>query len=126
MEDILFRGKRFANGEWIYGVPVQHSSGDYQIFSGYSNANSILVVDSKTICQYTGCLTADIKKIFVNDIVEVDGIIGVVKFGKYGNGFHLGYYIEWINCGYRQELGFWEGKVKHLGNVFDNSELIKG
>lgn len=134
MEDILFRGKRTDNGKWVEGWYVMYSTSIGHPYSRTNGKHCIVTaphnidrqIDPKTICQYTGCTTADIKKIFTNDIVEIDGTIGVVKFGKYGNGFHLGYYIQWINCEFRQELGFWDGKVKHLGNVFDNPELIKG
>lgn len=133
MEDILYRGKRKSDGEWVQGWYVMYSKSIEHLYSRTNGKHCIVTaphnfnyeIDPLTVCQYTGCLTADIKKIFANDIVEIDGAIGVVKFGKYGNGFHLGFYIEWINSEYRQELGFWDGKVKYLGNVFDNPELIK-
>lgn len=141
MRNILYKGKiknwRELPKEqwWVDGYYCKRKSGRYTdigfeeeykdcIVKEFSDGGiSFCDIDPETVCQYTGSLTADIKKIFVNDIVGVDGIIGVVKFGKYGNGFHLGYYIQWINSEFRQELGFWEGEVKHLGNVFDNPEF---
>ena len=64
-------------------------------------------------------------KNFVNDIVEYDGSIGIVRFGQYGNGFHFGYYIQWLHCLHlRNELYFWASKVAVVGNIFDNTELV--
>ena len=53
--------------------------------------------------------------------------LGIVKFGKYGNDFHLGFHIYWINCPHlRNEICFWDTKVRVIGNIFDNPEISNG
>lgn len=133
MREILFRGKRIDNGEWVDGYFAFYPQGfseegkaEYIIRDTSKNEGKLYSVDPETICQYTGSISSILtggKKIYEKDIVEIDAAIGIVKFGKYGNGFHFGYYIDWINSRYRQELGFWEGKVKVIGNIFDNPAI---
>ena len=136
--EILFRGKRKSDGKWIEGFFVRKKekcyicTNPYQLMDGYSSEvgqhygfGDFCEVDPETVCQYTESIAISGKKISEHDIVENDGTIGVVKFGKYGNGFHLGYYIDWINCPHlRNELHYWESKIKVIGNIFDNPELI--
>lgn len=128
----IYRGKKETTGEWVEGYYTfysneysgeKHPQGVIRDTRGFTER--IFFVIPETVCEYTGVPDIEMSKIFVNDIVEHDGSIGIVRFGKYGNGFHFGYYIDWINCGYRQELGFWKGKVKVIGNIFDNPDLIK-
>lgn len=136
MREILFRGKRIDSGEWVDGYFAFYPQGfseegkaEYIIRDTSKNAGKLYFVDPETVCQYTGSISSILtggKKIFEQDIVEIDAAIGIVKFGKYGNGFHLGYYIDWINCPrLRNELNYWEGKVKVIGNIIDNPDLIK-
>lgn len=132
MRNILYRGKRKSDGKWEKGWYVMYSTSIEHPYSRTNGKHCILAaphnidyeVDPETVCQYTEAIAIGGKKIFEHDIVEENGTIGVVKFGKYGNGFHTGFYIQWINCEFRQELGFWEGKVKVVGNIFDNPDLL--
>lgn len=142
MREILFRGKRQDNGEWIKGcLLIDYVSGQYFIHASGNSVNEsnktnedgrlqfvAFEVDPETVCHYTNAIAIGGKKIYEHDIVivEKDGAIGIVKFGKYGNSFHFGFYIEWINCPhFRNELYFWESNVKVIGNIFDNPELLK-
>lgn len=136
MREILFRGKRVDNGEWAEGYLwigndflciTPHNVG----ISYDEKAKRVIAfaheVDRKTVCQYTGLTDKNGRKIFEGDIVDADDTIGIVKFGKYKNEFHYGYYIEWIKCPLlRQELGYWNVESKVVGNIFDNPELLKG
>lgn len=128
MREILFRGKHIhvhpknehLDGTWVYG---------YLCDENHINAPKLegeFLVNPKTVCQYTGLTDKKGRKIFEGDIVNSDGTIGIVKFGNYKNGFHFGYYVEWIKCPLlRQELGYWDGKSKIIGNIFDNPELLQ-
>lgn len=135
MRETLFRGKRKDHGSWAEGFHVMYSTSIGYPYS-YTNGKHYIQtvphniqyeVDPETICQYTNSIALGGDKIFEHDIVEEDGAIGIVKFGKYGNGFHIGYYIDWINFPHlRNELHFWEGRVRIIGNIFDNPELVEG
>lgn len=128
MRKILFKAKHIhvflsnehLNNRWIEG----YLSDENYIHS--PELEGEFLIDPETVCQYTDSIDIGRKKIFEHDIVEEKGTIGIVKFGKYGNGFHLGYFIDWINCPHlRNELSYWEGKVRVIGNIFDNPELLK-
>lgn len=115
--EILFRGKRVVDGKWAESCCTLG-----EIHSGTVTYD----FDSKTVCRYTGATDKECRKIFEWDIVKENGSIGIVRFGKYGNGYHLGFYVNWINYPHlRNELCYWEGKVKVIGNIFDNPELLK-
>lgn len=141
MREILFRGKRNDSGEWVEGNLLKSDESYYIVpYFGVNSIEDIICcvcdkliilhafeIDPETVCQYTEAIAIGGKKIFEHDIVENDGTIGIVKFGKYRNGFHLSYYIDWITCPLlRNELCYWESKVKVIGNILDNPELIGG
>ena len=51
--EILYKGKQKVSGNWIEGVPIRHSDGEWQIHGGYSNAGWLVTVIPETICQYS-------------------------------------------------------------------------
>lgn len=124
----LYRAKRTDNGEWVEGFLM-----DDNYINVPFNDNDIggrfdepVEIDPSTICQCTDLPDENVRKIFEGDIVKSDSAIGIVKFGKYKNEFHFGYYIHWINYpSLRPELGFWNNRSSVVGNVFDNSELLE-
>ena len=137
MKETLFRGKREDNKEWVEGFYCKRKTGHYTgmrfaekykecIIKEFSDGGIYFAeVDPETACQYTGLTDKNIKKIFEEDIVKKDSDIGVVKFGKYGNGFHYGFYVQWVTClNLRPELAFWNSRVECVGNIFDNPELL--
>lgn len=113
MREILFRGKRKDNGEWIYGDLVHwwgrhNTKPDIQIYNNVKRFNVI----PETVGQYTG-LTTNGTKIFEGDILKQKTTpefakvnpfewerYGIVKFGYYDwnegeAGYSsVGWYIE--------------------------------
>ena len=143
MIQILYRGKRIDNGEWVEGyygikgkgtdienhyimVPTfQSSIGNYDYMCYFTDVH----IDSETLCQYTGLKDKNGKRIWENDIVgawsEGKHTIGRVK--RRVDGLYI------IYPSY-QKQEFWglcpdeNGKttVEVIGNILDNPELLKG
>ena len=145
--EILFRGKRVDNGEWVYG---------YLFDDGYQNPRHVFVgglmideykgtacdewdingidfydVKPNTICQYTGLTDKNGKKIFEGDIVRCGEICGEVKFGLYESNWQIGKYNQGFFVTFpkeyllRKELGYWENKVVVIGNIYDSPKLLE-
>lgn len=141
MREILFRGKRIDNGEWIEGY--------YQKRYCLSDNEESLIfhVDSykvweyaeivpETLCQSTGLCDKNGKKIWENDIIKYHfgENYAPIKYGCYQNCFdsqkteHVGFYVDWSDgkC-LRKDLGYWINMVDTMpvGNIFDNPELLQ-
>lgn len=141
MREILFRGKRADNGEWVEGslIVLDADSGYYFITEPYKSASTLPVkdliynhthlVDHKTVCQFTGLTDKNGVKIFEGDIcrnIKNEEIV-LVKW----HGTMAGY--VWIkrrednkylfNFG---ELFRVSSKDEVIGNIFDNPELMEG
>lgn len=149
MREILFRGKRVDNGEWISGSILSFDDGGKVILSSTAKVfkehgttticcNECYDVYPETVGQYTGLTDKNGVKIFEGDIVKEykskDKVKGVVKFGEYQSGINkyaddLGFYVEWTTENFLiQELGYWcrKNMLEVIGNVHDNPELLEG
>ncbi len=149
MREILFRGKRVDNGEWISGSILSFDDGGKVILSSTAKVfkehgttticcNECYDVYPETVGQYTGLTDKNGVKIFEGDIVKEykskDKVKGVVKFGEYQSGINkyaddLGFYVEWTTENFLiQELGYWcrKNMLEVIGNIHDNPELLEG
>ena len=80
MREILFRGKRLDNDEWIYGSYNHLNTGKDYICDGNYWLGTI-EVDPETVGQWTGLVDVNRVKIFEGDIFNIeDDIIGTVVF----------------------------------------------
>ena len=130
MREILFRGKRTDNGEWVYGELIQNVD-CLKIREQEKSIKKIAKsyeVDPETVGQFTGLLDKNGKKIFEGDIVlglflfDIS-INAVVKFrdGAFGLEWRRGEIIEFNAftslCNITYEI---------IGNIYDNPELLEG
>lgn len=141
--EILFRGKRIDNNEWVYGyylpwhavTDLQGNEPYAQIFEehkvkGKYVAKGWVRVNFNTVGQYTGLCDKNGNKIFEGDIVrfyDKDWIasgIATVDFES-GRWKINGHYttklssIVWLDL-YRK--GF---EYEVIGNIYDNPELLE-
>lgn len=138
MREILFRGKRMDNGEWVYG-----SYGDYMSLGamiidkpypgcdGGLSAVGFWVVRSDTVGQYTGLNDKNGTKIFEGDILRVskygETYLSKIVFNEKTAGFE--FWWKFI-CGEYGELA--TGKynmaqfedIEVIGNIYDTPELL--
>lgn len=132
MREILFRGKREDNGEWIEGF---YSAEEYNL-----NIRKIeyipriqiigkcvsLGVLPETVGQFTGVTDRNGKKIFEWDIVKRGDRIWVIEYDVKCAQFVMKTYTEsgvfWIRA-FDLIPSEW---CEVIGNKFDNPELIKG
>lgn len=130
MREILFRGKRTDNGEWIEGCFLDKNNIGifYDDTEEFDCTVHIFSVISKTVGQYTGLTDKNGKKIFEGDIIKCisrfDAKDMVVIFET--AEFHLvdcQRYKKYMECcGYKQ-FGTLETEV--IGNIHDNPELLR-
>ncbi len=129
MREILFRGKRTDNGEWVKGFYCVFNKKKHLIYTGCAEAgcgNYYSVgceVDPKTIGQYTGMDDRNDTKIFEGDIVEGNRLGGIYRCQIcYIKG--LARFIGLRGTGYTKFTYDSDG-FEIIGNVYDNPELLK-
>lgn len=111
--EILFRGKRLNNGEWVEGYFIRQYGSNEIITAD----DEIYHITPETVGQYTG-LDKNGTRIFEGDIISCDYFIGVVSF--------------YNGCWCASEMGklpedlYELINLKVIGNIYDNPELLKG
>ena len=136
MREILFRGKRTDNGEWIEGYLNQHRGGvifdcccnainanDYYINDWTEKLDTDLYgcvykVDPETVGQYTGLTDKNGAKIFEGDIIRFDDDIGYVIYNGDTASFLVDSPNRYISMDYSSEF-------EVIGNIHDNPEILK-
>lgn len=127
MREILFRGKRKDNGEWVAGSLISFTGSQFTaIFSSPSFSCS---VDPETVGQYTGLTDKNGRKIFEGDILggfldedyPENKTIVTVEWYEYMWVTRQGnYYPDSLE---ESDVTDW---FEVIGNIYDNPELLKG
>ena len=128
MREILFRGKRLDNGEWVEGY-FAHYSRPGVPFIGFNNAVGTMMwceVDPATVGQYTGLKDKNGERIFEGDILEGRGFdaedgYGVVEWDD--GAWEVISEGNWLGTFHENYNGF---EFEVIGNIRDNPELLKG
>lgn len=139
--EILFRGKRADNGEWVEGYCVKLDNKAYiaRIKRLQNDEEVLLYVEviPETVGQYTGLTDKNDKKIFEGDIIkfttwDCQGSdtqhIGVVKLAygmwsiwKSSNSEYWGadgaFGLYMVHSG--------DDEIEVIGNIHDNPELLE-
>ena len=147
MREILFRGKRIDNGEWVMSeniIRLIPENGEDLIFIPalsepctccHDEKDNIIAfekgifykVDTKTVGQYTGMKDKNGKRIFEGDVAKV--LQGKDKDIAYV-GFENGAFMLYPKTGNIYERTLWEywyndWDVEVIGNITDNPELLE-
>lgn len=153
MREILFRGKKQANGQWVYGylVPftintygenfeiVTKDGFNYDELDGYAPSYTSAPVDPDTVGQFTGLTDRNGKMVFEGDILKI-----AKRCDSTGAYYHppLDYPVnvvaKWDLCAWTWEtlcedkryIGFPDAWCQYvcevIGNIHDNPELMGG
>ena len=133
--EILFRGKRTDNGEWVEGFYANRieecllDAGKHYILTCDAYGFSWYEVDPDTVGQYIGLTDKNGKRIFEGNIVKIrytdNGCVVTettrvgydYKFASYFP-FNWQYSCDGCDCSMKIEL------VEIIGNIHDNPELV--
>lgn len=115
--EILFRGKRANNGEWVEGYYAK-SGGSFILqdngltYGGFE----MFEVSSETVCQYTGLADKNGRKIFEGDIVKLPKCENNIAFFVLEgcNYFLKGKQSDYVLGSCKSEC------FEVIGNIFDN------
>ena len=143
MRDILFRGKRVDNGEWVEGYLFDDGIVDSKrMFIGslvitehkgqgedvWDIGHAFYEVIPETVGQYTGLTDKNEKKIFEGDIVDCwsEGVNAQGTVQQRKDGLWIIYpawqkHIMWGLC----PDEYSHTTVEVIGNIHDNPELLE-
>ena len=150
MREILFRGKRIDNGNWVEGGLISGvftalgqdikyilcpDKADYDCFEDFSEENGIFEVIHETVGQYTGLTDKNGTKIFEGDIVRLKRFgnieCGKIVFNTNTAGFEFWHEVTVGAYGEKSTrkenlCAFAVAVVEVIGNIHDNPELLEG
>lgn len=147
MREILFRGKRLDNGEWVGGMLGQYHEGlKATIVCNHLGVLDfpldLICVDPATVGQYTGLTDKHGKRIYEGDMLEpfddeIDKMVvefheGTFMLCLYGDRGYRSESGDWVYDGSNygviecEPLSSYGDEIMVIGTVHDNPELLKG
>lgn len=135
MREILFRGKRKDNGEWVEGFYMDYGYINQPFTELGGRFDDTIEVDPETVGQYTGLKDMNGKKIFEGDVLESRKSEDKADWKHWSCYFHDGSFCFETEVGKRKkkfeqnllckdEIDLYGLVV--IGNIHDNPELLKG
>lgn len=143
MHEILFRGKRADNGEWVYGDLIHRQIWKKSVSviihnqdDGFDQYEEYEIVPS-SVGQYTGLNDRNNEKIFDGDILQgfwycegvrakVVWIDDAATFGILYSFRKSGEKTAWLNSSWYKFTSESPCFPEIIGNIHDNPELLKG
>ena len=149
MREILFRGKRIDNGEWVYGSFCMDAIEQFNGLCGvdgfirlYDKAKGKMQtyeVDRETVGQYTGLKDKNGKRIFEGDMIkpfvdEIDKMVVEFHRGQFLLCLYRerGYMAEYgweeegnYGCFEAERLSSYGDDIEIIGNITDKPELLE-
>ena len=120
MREILFRGKRTDNGEWVQGyyspanIPLVGCLGHFINVGGYE----AIEIEPETVGQYTGLTDKNGIKIFEGDIVKGTFL-----------GFPIPIEDDVFSICWQEDVAGYKANyfenVEVIGNIYDNPKLLE-
>lgn len=148
MREILFRGKRIDNGEWVEGYFYRKkhkwqgcdyfisddayiTTGIHEGYGGMGISEDIIEweVIPETVGQYTGLTDKNGTKIFEGDVVEICFLGRTTRhLVEFDDEYRCGWFPfacgDGCGCCETDTYSPSDGEV--IGNIHDNPELLKG
>ena len=147
MREILFRGKRPDNGEWVEGWYEMYPFGRWPVKTSIIPSEGAkaghyehVEVDSSTVGQYTGLKDKNGQRIFEGDMIkpfddEIDKMVVEFRQGQfllclYGERGYMAEY-GWeesgnYGCFEAEPLSSYGDDIEVIGNIHDSPELLRG
>lgn len=134
MREVLFRGKRVNNGEWVEGnlfIPDKEDT-PTQICIGINIIRINYDVIPETVGQFTGLTDKNGKKIFEGDIIKTKyGRLCIVVW--FSSPTYVGWDLKVVetvdNCLHTKKPDFsdlyYSDNLEIVGNIHDNPELLE-
>lgn len=154
MREILFRGKRIDNGEWVEGDFIApyfisaYQNGEFYINGTYVNGKSVdgivwgegsfYRIAPPTVGQYTGLKDKNGNRVFDGDILQIAKISdGLGGYYQPPLDYPVNVVVKWDLCAWMWEtlcedkryISFPDAwchyECEIIGNITDNPELLE-